>query len=86
MRVPFFGFFAAPGMKSDKIQEFHQLLEQMYERDEWKKIRTSRGWNDLYVKGEKFKQFLQKQETELGILLKELGFLDKSMALTGDKK
>ena len=80
------GFFAAPGLKQKKIEEFHQLLEQMYQRDEWKKIRTSKGWNDLYVKGEKFQQFLQHQEIELGILLKQLGFLNNSMASIGDKR
>lgn len=80
------GFFAAPGLSQEKINEFNQLLEQMYQRDEWKSIRTSRGWNDLYVKSQKFQVFLQQQEIELGILLNELGFLNQNIAPAGDKK
>tara|TARA_R110002167_G_scaffold19055_1_gene70640 strand:- start:42639 stop:43673 length:1035 start_codon:yes stop_codon:yes gene_type:complete len=68
------GFFAAPKMNDSQIKEFHQVLEAMYKRPEWQKIRMSRGWNDLYIKGEDFKIFLAQQEKELTALLKELGF------------
>jgi putative tricarboxylic transport membrane protein len=68
------GFFAAPNLNESQIAEFHQMLEAMYQRDEWQKIRMSRGWNDLYIKGDEFKLFLEQQEIELKILLKELGF------------
>ena len=68
------GFFAAPNLNEEQVAEFHQMLEAMYQRDEWQKVRMSRGWNNLYIKGDKFKLFLKQQETELKILLKELGF------------
>jgi len=69
------GFFAAPNMGESQIAEFHLLFEAMYQREEWQKIRVSRGWNDLYIKGDNFKSFLKQQGKELKLLLEELGFL-----------
>ena len=69
------GFFAAPGMSEEKIKGFTNLIKTMYRQNQWQKIRNSRGWNDLFIEGEEFDQFLKKQEEELGDLLIELGFL-----------
>ena len=69
------GFFAAPGLKPERIVAFRELIKQMYEQPQWQKIRESRGWNDLFIEGREFDQFLQTQEKELGNLLVELGFL-----------
>jgi len=77
------GFFAAPNLNEAQVAEFHQMLEAMFQREEWQKVRVSRGWNNLYIKGDKFKLFLAQQEKELKILLKELGFYPtKSKAIS----
>jgi len=69
------GFFAAPNIDKTRVTQFHQTLEKMYQTREWERVRTSRGWNNLYIKADEFEKFLQTQEEELTSLLKELGFL-----------
>lgn len=67
------GFFAAPGTPADRQEEFRQLLNAMYETNEWEEIRVSRGWSNLRFSGKDFEEFLARQEQVLGELMIELG-------------
>ena len=67
------GFFGAPNLSEDKIHEFEDLLLRMYDTDEWEEIRRQRGWSNLYISGDNFIDFLNDQETEMGLLMDELG-------------
>ena len=67
------GFFGAPGLSENKVREFQDLLEKMYDTEEWEDIREKRGWSNLYVSGDDFIEFLKDQETEMGPLMDELG-------------
>jgi len=67
------GFFGAPGLSEDKVLEFGDLLEKMYDTKEWEDIRLKRGWSNLYISGNKFVEFLSGQEKEMGLLMDELG-------------
>ncbi len=67
------GFFGAPGLSENKVIEFQDLLLRMYDTEEWEDIRQKRGWSNLYVSGDDFVAFLNDQETEMGLLMDELG-------------
>ena len=67
------GFFGAPGLPEDKVNEFQDLLLRMYDTEEWEDIRQKRGWSNLYISGDDFIDFLADQETEMGFLMDELG-------------
>lgn len=67
------GFFGAPGLSEDKVHEFQDLLLRMYDTEEWEDIRSKRGWSNLYIRGSDFVEFLEAQETEMGLLMDELG-------------
>ncbi len=67
------GFFGAPGLSEDKVREFQELLEKMYDTKEWEDIRLKRGWSNLYISGDNFVDFLSDQEKEMGLLMDELG-------------
>ena len=67
------GFFGAPGLSENKVREFQELLLRMYDTKEWEDIRLKRGWTNLYISGDDFIEFLKGQETEMGLLLDELG-------------
>jgi len=67
------GFFGAPGLSEDKVLEFEDLLEKMYDTKEWEDIRLKRGWSNLYISGNNFVEFLSGQEKEMGLLMDELG-------------
>ena len=67
------GFFGAPGLSEEKVGEFQDILQKMYETEEWEAIRLTRGWTNLYIGGDNFVAFLQDQEIEMSRLLGELG-------------
>ena len=67
------GFFGAPGLSADKVQEFQELLSGMYDTAEWEDIRLNRGWSNLFISGDEFVVFLSEQEKAMGLLMDELG-------------
>ena len=65
------GFFGAPNLSETKIYELQDLLEKMYDTEEWEDIRQKRGWSNLYVGGDDFVAILKDQENEMGVLMDE---------------
>ncbi|MBL4831977.1 MAG: tripartite tricarboxylate transporter substrate binding protein [Aliivibrio sp.] len=69
------GFFAAPGISQEKIDGFNKVLSKMYKTDQWVTVRDRNGWIDNYKADKDFYKFLESQETLIGDLMRELGFL-----------
>lgn len=69
------GFFGAPGMKDARKADVLEAFEKMYKTAEWEDIRTKRGWENLYKPDAEFVKFLEKQEADLGGMMKQLGFI-----------
>lgn len=69
------GFFGAPGLSEAKQAEYVKALGAMYDTPEWEDVRARNGWVNIYNPGADFTEFLEKQEAEIGSLMKELGFL-----------
>lgn len=69
------GFFGPPKLPADKAVTFQQMLAKMYNTPEWEKVRTSRGWQNLYIPGDDFYTFLEKQEEVIGGMMRTLGFI-----------
>lgn len=69
------GFFAAPGLPEDKLQAYRDTLAKMYDTPEWEQVRARNGWVNIHMPGDEFSQFLEKQEKQIGDLMRQLGFL-----------
>jgi len=69
------GFFAAPGLPEAQLAKFREALAKMYDTEEWEAVRARNGWVNIHNSGEDFRAFLEKQEKQLGDLMKKLGFL-----------
>ncbi|MGF1501546.1 MAG: tripartite tricarboxylate transporter substrate binding protein [Paracoccaceae bacterium] len=69
------GFFAAPGIPEEKTAAFQRALAEMYETEAWEEVRARNGWVNIHNEGEAFRAFLERQETQIGDLMKKLGFL-----------
>jgi len=69
------GFFAAPSMPDEKIAAYAKLLGEVQSTSEWREIKQRNGWVNLYNPDGDFYKFLEKQEQEIGSLMRELGFL-----------
>lgn len=69
------GFFGAPNLSKEKTEAFASVIAKMYDTPEWEVVRERNGWANLYQPTTKFKAFLENQETVIGSLMKEMGFL-----------
>ncbi|MEM8880187.1 MAG: tripartite tricarboxylate transporter substrate-binding protein [Pseudomonadota bacterium] len=69
------GFFAAPGLDSETLAGYQAALEAMYETDAWEEVRSRNGWVNIHNSGDDFRAFLEEQETQIGDLMRTLGFL-----------
>lgn len=69
------GFFGAPGLPEDKLAAYQEALDKMYETEAWEEVRSRNGWVNIHNSGADFQAFLEKQEQEIGDLMKQLGFL-----------
>jgi putative tricarboxylic transport membrane protein len=69
------GFFAAPGLDEERLAQFQSALEAMYDTDAWEEVRARNGWVNIHNSGDDFRTFLEAQETEIGDLMRTLGFL-----------
>jgi len=69
------GFFAAPGVDSDSVAKWNKVFKAMYDTEEWEVVRKRNGWVNAFVPAEDFTGFLDRQEQQIGSLMRELGFL-----------
>ncbi len=69
------GYFGAPGLSKDKVNEYAEVLAKVQETSEWETVRARNGWVNDYKAPADFYTFLEQQEQDLGTLMRELGFL-----------
>ncbi|MGI9523850.1 MAG: tripartite tricarboxylate transporter substrate binding protein [Hyphomicrobiaceae bacterium] len=71
------GFFAAPGLPADKAKAYRDVINAMYQTEEWEAVRKRNGWVNIHNSGDAFSKFLEGQEGVIQSLMIELGFLKK---------
>jgi putative tricarboxylic transport membrane protein len=69
------GFFGGPGMSDEQRDAYVAALEAMYDTEAWATVRDRNGWVEIFNPGADFTAFLEKQEEQIGGLMRELGFL-----------
>ena len=69
------GFFAAPGLDEATLAAYQGALEAMYDTPEWEEVRARNGWVNIHNSGDDFRTFLEEQESQIGDLMRTLGFL-----------
>ena len=69
------GFFAAPSMPDSKVAQYSKLLGDVQTTTQWDEIKQRNAWVNLYNNDQQFYAFLERQEKEIGSLMRELGFL-----------
>lgn len=69
------GFFAAPGLPDSRYQNMMDTIERLMATEAFEVVRARNGWSRLHKEGDDFYRFLEKQEREIGDLMRELGFL-----------
>ncbi len=69
------GFFGAPGLDPTRYQDMMDTVTALLATPEFEVVRARNGWTVLHHEGQAFYQFLERQEKEIGDLMRQLGFL-----------
>jgi putative tricarboxylic transport membrane protein len=67
------GIVAPPGINERERQKLVNLVTKLHASKEWKDSLKKNGWNDAFLPGDEFGEFLQEQNTRVDTVLKELG-------------
>ena len=71
------GFFAAPGLTEQRYEQMIHTVEAVVETTEFEEIRSRNGWSRLQLSDQTFYDYLERQEQEIGELMRQLGYLRK---------
>lgn len=69
------GFYMAPGTPADAVTWWTDTMKKMVATPEWKAEATKVGMEPIYLFGDDFAKFVNKDADESRALLKELGFV-----------
>ncbi|MFD2648300.1 Bug family tripartite tricarboxylate transporter substrate binding protein [Devosia albogilva] len=70
------GILAAPGAPDDNYQQWVDTFTQLSQTEEWQQVLETQGWDDYFLAGEEFGEFIA-QETEVqGQILRDAGLVD----------
>ncbi|MEO3975420.1 tripartite tricarboxylate transporter substrate binding protein [Streptomyces sp. CAU 1734] len=67
------GIVAPPGLNDRERQKLVNLAEELHASKQWKDSLKKNGWNDAFLTGDDFGDFLKEQNTRVDTVLKELG-------------
>nr|WP_196788875.1 tripartite tricarboxylate transporter substrate binding protein [Streptomyces caniscabiei] len=67
------GIVAPPGLTEAERDKLTRLIEELHDSPEWRQSLKRHGWDDAFLTGEKFGDFLDAQDRRVVSVLKELG-------------
>lgn len=67
------GVFGAPGITPPQRQALVDLMTAIHATEGWRRILADRGWEDAFLTGAAFDQFLERDRSETEGVLKDLG-------------
>ena len=66
---------AAPGITAEQRKILSDAVEKMAKSDAWKEILKQKGWDDAYLSGDAFADFLKKETARVTEVLKSVGLV-----------
>jgi putative tricarboxylic transport membrane protein len=67
------GVFGAPGLSTAQRDALVGVMDKMVAGPAWKKTLETKGWEGIYLSGDKFSAYLKENITTVGDMLKGLG-------------
>jgi putative tricarboxylic transport membrane protein len=64
---------AAPGITDAQRSALAGLVDRMVKSPQWKKKLAERGWEDNYLAGSAFQNFLAEEQKRVGEILRSVG-------------
>lgn len=69
------GILAAPGAPDDNYQQWVDRFTQLSQSDAWKKVLETQGWDDYFLAGNEFGQFIAAETERQGQVLRDAGLV-----------
>jgi putative tricarboxylic transport membrane protein len=73
----FRGVFGAPELSNEALQYWGEVMQKVYESEEWQAFAESAGFTPVFIGPEEMKTDMATQVEHFTTQLSELGFLDK---------
>jgi len=70
------GFLAAPGAPDENYQTWIDRFEQLSTSEEWQQVLETQGWDDYFLAGEEFGEFIAQETEQQGQILRDAGLVD----------
>lgn len=67
------GIVAPPGLSDAERKKLTGLVKKLHDSPQWRKSLKTNGWDDAFLTGDKFGDFLAAQDKSVVSVLKELG-------------
>jgi hypothetical protein len=67
------GMFGPPGLSAEARAALVRLMTDMNGLPAWREMMTTRGWDDAFLTGDAFAQFLARDERETADVLRDVG-------------
>jgi putative tricarboxylic transport membrane protein len=64
---------APPGLTDGERDKLIGLVTKLHESEQWQESMKKNGWDDAFLTGDKFGDFLDQQDDSVDQVLKELG-------------
>ncbi len=69
------GLFGPPEMPEYAVDYWREKLAEMVDTPEWAQARETNGWDDAYMDGPEFYEFLKEVDQDYRSILEEIGML-----------
>jgi putative tricarboxylic transport membrane protein len=66
---------AAPGITAEQKKNLSDLIEKLAKSNAWKDILKQKGWDDAYLGGDAFGQFLKAEQVRVDKVLRSVGLV-----------
>ncbi|MBT2369626.1 tripartite tricarboxylate transporter substrate binding protein [Streptomyces sp. ISL-10] len=67
------GIVAPPGLSDAERDKLIRLVTELHDSEQWQESMKKNGWDDAFLTGDLFGEFLDEQDKEVDSVLKELG-------------
>jgi tripartite-type tricarboxylate transporter receptor subunit TctC len=71
------GIFMTPGASKEQVDYYIGLFQKVRETPEWKKLMSDGAFNQSFMTGKDYTDWVAKEEKRHEELMKEAGFLAK---------
>ncbi|MDO5667376.1 MAG: tripartite tricarboxylate transporter substrate-binding protein [Alcaligenaceae bacterium] len=69
------GFLGSPDMPEENYREWITRFEQLNDSDEWKETMKTQGWEQFFLAGDEFGEFIKSESERINGVLKDTGLI-----------